>query len=70
MQEDILGTRRAAMPTLIFVQCVRCGKATPRADAKIANANAYFDSNSEFEYLCKECQHAEDTGDNALPEDV
>ena len=29
MQEDILGTRRTAFPTQ-YVQCVRCGKPTPR----------------------------------------
>jgi len=70
MQEDFLGTRRSAMPTLVYVQCVRCGKATPRSDAKIVNTNALSESNTEFDYLCKDCQQAEDAGETEIIGDL
>lgn len=70
MQEDILGTRRAAMPTLVFVTCVRCGKATLRGEAKIVDASAYADSEAEFEYLCRDCQIAVANGEDIISEDA
>jgi hypothetical protein len=66
MQEDVLGTRRAASPAAIFVQCVRCGKATPRSEAKIVTADVLSESHSDFEYLCRDCQKAIEMGEQDL----
>ena len=66
MQEDVLGTRRAAI-TETYVNCVRCNKTTSLRDARIIQSDVLSDSNSEFEYLCPECQKALADGEKDLP---
>ncbi len=66
MQEDVLGTRRAAI-TETYVNCARCNKATNLRDAHIIQSDVLSDSNSEFEYLCPECQKALANGEKDLP---
>lgn len=66
MQEDILGTRRAAV-TETYVNCARCGKATRLRDARIIQSDVLSESHSEFEYLCPECQKALAEGEKDLP---
>jgi len=66
MQEDVMGTRRTIMPSMIFVVCVRCGKETPRNQAKIVPASTLTDANSEFEYICLECQQDLADGETEL----
>ncbi len=57
MQEDILGTRRTAISET-YVNCMRCGKATRLRHARIIKSDVLSDTNSEFEYICPECQKA------------
>lgn len=66
MQEDVLGTRRAAV-TETYVNCARCGKATRLRDARIIQSDVLSESHSEFEYLCPECQQALAEGEKDLP---
>jgi endogenous inhibitor of DNA gyrase (YacG/DUF329 family) len=66
MQEDILGTRRTAISET-YVNCARCGKATRRRYARVIQSDVFSDSNSEFEYLCPECQKALAEGEKDLP---
>jgi endogenous inhibitor of DNA gyrase (YacG/DUF329 family) len=66
MQEDILGTRRAAV-TETYVNCARCGKATRLRDAQIIQSDVLSESHSDFEYLCPECQKALAEGEKDLP---
>ncbi|HBE29337.1 MAG TPA: hypothetical protein DDW25_10665 [Ktedonobacter sp.] len=66
MQEDVLGTRRAAI-TETYVNCASCNKATSLRDARIIQSDVLSDSNSEFEYLCPECQKALANGEKDLP---
>jgi len=66
MQEDILGTRKTAISET-YVNCVRCGKATRLRYARVIKSDVLSDSNSEFEYVCPECQKALIAGENDLP---
>jgi DNA-directed RNA polymerase subunit RPC12/RpoP len=67
MQEDFLGTRRAVISSTLIVQCARCGKPTPRNQAKIIQSSIMSDSNSEFEYICYECQKRQAKDADDLP---
>ena len=66
MQEDVLGTRRTAIPET-YVNCARCGKATRLQYARIIQSDVLSESNSEFEYICPECQKALAAGEKDLP---
>jgi len=66
MQEDVLGTRRTAISET-YVNCARCGKATRLRYARVIQSDVLSDSNSEFEYLCRECQKALAEGEKDLP---
>jgi hypothetical protein len=66
MQEDILGTRRTAVPEPLVI-CARCNKATSLRDARIIQSDALSESHSEYEYLCPECQKALADGEKDLP---
>jgi DNA-directed RNA polymerase subunit RPC12/RpoP len=66
MQEDVLGTRRTAISET-YVNCARCGKATRLRYARVIQSDVLSDSNSEFEYLCPECQKALAEGEKDLP---
>jgi DNA-directed RNA polymerase subunit RPC12/RpoP len=66
MQEDVLGTRRAAI-TETYVNCARCGKTTRLREARMVQSDVLSESHSEFEYLCLECQKALDDGEKDLP---
>jgi len=66
MQEDILGTRRTAIPET-YVTCARCNKATRLRYARIIQSDALSESHSEYEYLCPECQKALANGEKDLP---
>ena len=65
MQEDVLGTRRTAVSDP-FVTCARCNKATRLRYARIVESDVLSDSNSEYEYLCPECQKALANGEKDL----
>jgi uncharacterized protein with PIN domain len=65
MQEDVLGTRRTAVSDP-FVTCARCNKATRLRYARIVQSDVLSDSNSEYEYLCPECQKALENGEKDL----
>lgn len=67
MQEDILGTRRTALPG-DYVQCVRCGNPTLRQQARLVPSDALAEERSEYEYLCPTCQAELDSGEKDLPE--
>jgi RNA polymerase-binding transcription factor DksA len=66
MQEDILGTRRSVIPSTIFVQCSRCGKPIPRNQAKIVPSTTLSEGNSDFEYICRDCQKAMVAGESDI----
>jgi hypothetical protein len=66
MQEDVLGTRQTAV-TETYVNCARCGKATRLRHAQIIQSDVLSEGNSEFEYLCPECQRALAEGEKDLP---
>lgn len=66
MQEDVLGTRRTAISQR-YVNCARCGKATRLRYARIIQTNVLSESNSEYEYICPECQKALADGEKDLP---
>lgn len=66
MQEDVLGTRRAAVSET-YVICSRCNKATRLRDARIVQSDVLSESHSEFEYLCPECQKALADGEKDFP---
>ncbi len=66
MQEDVLGTRRTAISET-YINCARCGKTTRLRYARVIQSNVLSDSNSEFEYLCPECQKALAEGEKDLP---
>ncbi len=65
MQEDVLGTRRTAISDP-FVTCARCNKATRLRYARIIQSDVLSDSNSEYEYLCPECQKALANGEKDI----
>jgi len=65
MQEDVLGTRRTAVSDP-FVTCARCNKATRLRYARIVQSDVLSESNSEYEYLCPECQKALANGEKDL----
>jgi hypothetical protein len=65
MQEDVLGTRLTAISET-YVYCARCNKTTRLRDARIIQSDVLSDTNSEFEYLCPECQKALDNGEKDL----
>jgi len=65
MQEDVLGTRRTAVSDP-FVTCARCNKATRLRYARIVQSDVLSDSNSEYEYLCPECQKALENGEKDI----
>ena len=65
MQEDVLGTRRTAISDP-FVTCARCNKATRLRYARIVESDVLSESNSEYEYLCPECQKALANGEKDL----
>ena len=66
MQEDVLGTRRTAVPET-YVNCARCNNVTSLRDAQIIQGDVLSDSHSEYEYLCPECQKALAGGEKDLP---
>ncbi|GCE47728.1 hypothetical protein EI42_05143 [Thermosporothrix hazakensis] len=67
MQEDILGTRRTAVPET-FVTCARCGQATLVREARVIESDVLSDGTiSEFVYICPDCQKAIDAGEKDLP---
>jgi DNA-directed RNA polymerase subunit RPC12/RpoP len=66
MQEDVLGTRRTAFP-VSYVQCARCGRPTPRQQARMVPSNALSEERSEYEYLCPNCQAELASGEPDLP---
>ena len=65
MQEDVLGTRLTAISET-YVNCARCNKTTRLRDARVIQSDVLSDTNSEFEYLCPECQNALDNGEKDL----
>jgi endogenous inhibitor of DNA gyrase (YacG/DUF329 family) len=65
MQEDVLGTRLTAISET-YVNCARCNKTTRLRDARVIQSDVLSDTNSEFEYLCPECQKALDNGEKDL----
>ena len=65
MQEDVLGTRLTAISET-YVNCARCNKTTPIRDARVIQSDVLSDTNSEFEYLCPECQKALANGEKDL----
>jgi len=65
MQEDVLGTRRTAISDP-FVTCARCNKVTRLQYARIVQSDVLSESNSEYEYLCPECQKALANGEKDL----
>ena len=65
MQEDVLGTRRTAISDP-FVTCARCNKATRLRYARIVQSDVLSESNSEYEYLCPECQKALANGEKDM----
>lgn len=65
MQEDVLGTRRTAISDP-FVTCARCNKATRLRYARIVQSDVLSESNSEYEYLCPECQKALANGEKDI----
>ena len=66
MQEDVLGTRRTAISET-YVNCVRCGKAMLLRYAHVINSDVLSDSNSEFEYICSDCQKSLNAGEKDIP---
>jgi len=65
MQEDVLGTRLTAISET-YVNCARCNKTTRLRDARVIESDVLSDTNSEFEYLCPECQAALANGEKDL----
>ena len=65
MQEDVLGTRRAAISDPLVI-CSRCNKVTRLRYARLVQSDVLSESHSEYEYLCQECQKALDTGEKEL----
>jgi hypothetical protein len=65
MEEDELGTQRA-LGHAEYVACARCGRMTPKQSAAIVPGDALEDQ-SEFQYLCQECQAALAAGEQDLP---
>jgi hypothetical protein len=65
MQEDVLGTRLTAISET-YVNCARCNKTTRLRDARVIQSDVLSDTNSEFEYLCPECQEALANGEKDL----
>ena len=65
MQEDVLGTRRTAISDP-FVTCARCNKVTRLRFARIVQSDVLSESNSEYEYLCPECQKALANGEKDM----
>jgi len=65
MQEDVLGTRLTAISET-YVNCARCNKTTRSRDARVIQSDVLSDTNSEFEYLCPECQKALANGEKDL----
>ena len=65
MQEDVLGARRTAISDP-FVTCARCNKVTRLRYARIVQSDVLSESNSEYEYLCPECQKALANGEKDM----
>jgi len=65
MQEDVLGTRLTAISET-YVNCASCNKTTRLRDARVIQSDVLSDTNSEFEYLCPECQAALANGEKDL----
>jgi len=65
MQEDVLGTRLTAISET-YVTCARCNKTTRLRDARVIQSDVLSDTNSEFEYLCPDCQKALANGEKDL----
>lgn len=63
MQEDVLGTQRTVMPTAVFVTCTRCNRTVPRSAARIVASDILSESHSDFDYLCRDCQLALESGE-------
>ena len=68
MQEDVLGTLSTITRTNVAVTCARCGKATPRSQARIVASAVLDDAHSEFTYLCRECDAAIKAGEDVSAE--
>jgi len=65
MQEDILGTQRAALP-MAYVQCAQCNKMTPKRRAYLVASDMLSGGLSEYEYLCADCHDALMRGERDL----
>ena len=65
MQEDILGTRQAAVSET-YVNCARCGETTRLRDVQVIQSDVLSESKSEYEYLCPDCQKALADGEKDL----
>jgi DNA-directed RNA polymerase subunit RPC12/RpoP len=66
MQEDVLGTRRTAVPG-DYVLCAKCGKPTPIRDSHAVESDVLDETLSEFEYICPDCWQALAMGEKDLP---
>jgi DNA-directed RNA polymerase subunit RPC12/RpoP len=64
MEEDIVGTQRALSHTQ-YVTCARCGTVVARYSAALVPGDALEDE-SEFQYLCAECQKTLAEGEQDL----
>lgn len=65
MEEDELGLQRAMGHTTL-VTCARCGRPTSIESATIVPGSALEDG-SEYQYLCQECEHALEQGEQEVP---
>jgi hypothetical protein len=65
VEEDELGTRRV-LSHVQYVTCVRCGAVVARHSAVVVPGDA-LEEDSEFQYLCADCQKALAGGEQDLP---
>jgi hypothetical protein len=67
MQEDVLGTRRTAIPEKL-VTCSRCNKVVRLRDARLVQSDVLSGTISEYEYICRECDKALAEGEKDIIE--
>jgi len=65
VEEDEIGVQRS-LGHQEYVECSRCGQPTLKSAASIVSGDA-LESQSEYEYLCPECQAALADGEQDLP---
>lgn len=70
MQEDVLGTQRAVMPSAVLVTCTRCNRTISRNEARIVASDTLSESRSDFDYLCRDCQLALESGERDVASEV